>query len=295
MNMKQVIDHYLDCRKTALSVRTVNAYKYDLIKFCNYTSDKNITEITEADIERYIANQRDVVQHSGVTLARQISTLRSFFKYLHRKKFITDDPTINLESPQKEENEPQFLTIEESEKLLTTIQKTASPYYHARDVAIVELILSTGLRLRELVSLRISNVDLTSKPPSIKILRKGNKEQRIPLNGHTLTAMKVYLDQRPKTDNEYVFVSRKNVSTVDGYGISPSNVYVMIKKYLLRAGIDRPKVAVHSLRHTVATTLLSKGKNIMVIKKLLGHRSIMSTQIYIHINDQDLEDAVNVL
>lgn len=286
--MKKIIQNYLDYKNNEgrLSKNTIQAYKHDLNKFCDFINEKEVTSINREDIKKFIGHLRNN-SNSDIAVARKISTLRSFFNYLLIEQKIILNPLLSICTPKIQEKEPNFLSFEESQKLLETIKQKASPFYKVRDYSIVKLFLSTGMRLRELTNIQIQDINLIDK--RIKITRKGGKEQYIPLNDDICKVLKIYIKQRPQIDINYLFISRKKK------GISPSEIYHLIKKYLYLAGITNKKVAVHSLRHTVATTLLANGVNLLSIKKLLGHKRITSTEIYTHINDNDLIQAVNQL
>lgn len=286
--MKQIIQNYLDFKinEGRLGENTIKAYEHDLGKFSNFINEKEITQIDREDIKKFIGHLRSN-SNSDIAVARKISTLRSFFNYLLIEQKIILNPLISIYTPKIQEKEPNFLSFEESQKLLETIKQNASPFYKVRDYSIVKLFLSTGMRLRELTNIKIQDINLIDK--RIKITRKGGKEQYIPLNDDICKVLKIYIKQRPQIDNSCLFVSRKK------RGISPSEIYHLVKKYLYLAGITNKKIAVHSLRHTVATSLLANGVNLLSIKKLLGHKRITSTEIYTHINDNDLILAVNKL
>jgi len=286
--MKQIIQGYLDyiSNEGRLSDRTINAYRHDLLKFYDFINGKTATLIDREDIKQFIGLLRNN-GNSDSAIARKISTLRNFFNYLLIEQKITLSPLLSIRTPKIQEREPSFLSPDESQKLLEAIKQHASPYYKVRDYTIVKLFLSTGMRLRELVNIKLKDVSLNEK--SVKITRKGGKEQYIPLNEDICKLLTTYSKQRPQITGDALFVSRMKK------GISSSEVYHLIKKYLSLAGITDKKVAVHSLRHTVATALLAGGINLITIQRLLGHKRITSTQIYTHINDKDLILAVNKL
>jgi len=287
--MKTLINQFLNYLEVerGLSPRTIKAYNYDLFRFYKFlTSCKkdDIELIHKQDIRdllNYLANH----ENFEVSRARQLSAIKSFFKYLVKEDIIKVNPAIDIESPKIPQKEPSFLSEEEYNRLLTTIKKVATPYYKKRDIAIVSLFLSAGLRLSELVNLKLEDVDL--KQNSIKIKRKGNKEQIIPLNTEISEILKQYLNSRPKIENDSFFISKRE------NGISARSVYHLVKKYLKKAGINKRKVGVHSLRHTFCTALLNKGVNLIVIQQLAGHRNLETTRKYLHLNNIDLRNAVN--
>lgn len=286
--MKQIIQNYLDFKinEGRLGKNTIKAYKHDLDKFSDFINGKETALIDREDIKKFIGHLRNN-SNSDIAVARKISTLRSFFNYLLIEQKINISPLLSIRTPKIQEKEPNFLSFEESQQLLETIKQKASPFYKVRDYTIVKLFLTTGMRLRELTNIKIQDINLIDK--RIKITRKGGKEQYIPLNDNICKVLKIYIKQRPQIDDSCLFISRKK------RGISPSEIYHLVKKYLYLADITNKKIAVHSLRHTVATSLLANGVNLLSIKKLLGHKRITSTEIYTHINDNDLILAVNKL
>jgi site-specific recombinase XerD len=169
------------------------------------------------------------------------------------------------------------------------VRRVATPYYLARDFAIVSTFLGTGVRLSELVGLTLTNIEVQSAQASIRVRGKGNKERIIPLNVEVAESLRKYLTTRPEVPTRNLFVSRL------GNALGTGSVYHLIKRYLKEAGIKKEKVGVHSLRHTFGASLLNSGANLVVIQELLGHRKLETTRRYLHINNVDLRNAVDRL
>ncbi|MBU0731272.1 tyrosine-type recombinase/integrase [Patescibacteria group bacterium] len=287
MKMKTIIQKYLKDLTTEgrLSQRTLQSYGIDLEKFCEFNNDKDVDLLEKEDIRKFTDHLRDQ-ENSNTSIARKLSSLRGFFGYLEAERITSFNPMAGIKSPKIIEKEPSFLSLKESQALIQAVKKKATPYYRERDLAIVQLFLSTGIRLRELTGLEINDIDLINK--RMRITRKGGNEQFIPLRDDICLILQKYIDvRRDISHTDAFFISRKY------NGIRPNTVYCLIKKYLRLARIQKEDIGVHSLRHTVATNLHGQGVDLISIKKLLGHKRITSTEIYTHINDDDLIQAVN--
>ncbi len=290
-HIKQFL-HYLEIER-GFSPRTVNAYEHDLIKFSNFVIEagkSNSNSVSKNDIRAFLsqlAQKGFQKPNAEITRARKLASIKSFFHYLCREEILKANPAADIETPKIPEKEPCYLTEQEYEKLLQTIRIQSTPYYNARDLAIVITLLGTGVRLSELVGLNLSSINLQDK--SIKVLGKGNKERIIPLNDKVVATLQKYIQKRPEIEIDALFISRL------GNRLSPGSVYHLIKNYLKEAGIKKPKVGVHSLRHTFGASLLNKNINLVVIQELLGHRRLETTRKYLHINSVDLRKAVEQL
>ena len=222
---------------------------------------------------------------------RKLSALRSFFKYAHSKERIIEvDPTADVDAPKKSATLPKYLTVEESVKLLDTVKNDRESKTRVRDYAIIVLFLNTGMRLSELVGLNMESLD--PEITTVKVLGKGSKERMIYLNKAAREALIAYLRQRldPKhvrTSSNAIFLSGREER------ISNKTVQWMVQKYLKMAGLGSKGLSVHKLRHTAATLMYQSGKvDIRVLKDILGHEQLNTTQIYTHVVDRNLEEAV---
>lgn len=251
----------------------------------------DVKRVTQKNIIEYLMFVGRDRENSSTTRMRKLSALRSFFKYAHTKEHIIDvNPTADVDAPKKSITLPKYLTVEEAVKLIETVRVDKESKTRIRDHAIIVLFLNTGMRLSELVGLNLESFDpdLTM----VKVLGKGSKERVIYLNKAARAAMIEYLRQRldPKhvrTSSNAVFLSgREN-------RISNKTVQWMVQKYLKMAGLGAKGLSVHKLRHTAATLMYQSGKvDIRVLKDILGHEQLNTTQIYTHVVDRNLEEAV---
>lgn len=286
-----------------MSMETIKNYKSEIKMFLRFikklrtrSKDKieliDISDIDDEFIKRITLNEMYAFM-SYVTIerkngayarARKISALKSFFKYLESKaKVITQNPARELESPKIDKRNPIYLTFEESKRLLNNI----SGNHKERNYCIIMLFLNCGLRLSELVGINISNI----KEDTLTVIGKGNKERTVYLNESCLEAINDYLEVRVEPDDEEdkdaLFVSGKRKR------ISKKAVQSFLKKYLVEAELTGKKYTVHKLRHTSATLLYKHGKvDIRVLQQILGHKSVATTQIYTHVDEEQLREAV---
>ena len=288
------------------SKNTVHEYRYDLVMFFRFikirfgsiSDDQNFNEITVEDLPLdYIKkvkltdlyaflNYMSNVRNDGpATRARKVAALRSFFKYAVSKASLLDDnPAIELESPKITKKLPKYLEIEESIQLLDSVEGE----FKERDFCILTLFLNCGMRLSELVSINVSDI----REDTLTVIGKGAKERTIYLNHACLSAINDYLKVRPeiteKNGVQPLFVSKFKKR------ISNKTVQYTVKKYIMMAGLDPVKYSTHKLRHTAATLMYTHGEvDIRTLQEILGHESVATTEIYTHINNAKLKDAVN--
>ena len=306
------VNSFLDYTITILnkSPNTVKEYNYDIANFLKYikkqfklTDEADLKEIkindmdisilkkiTLQDIHGYISYMAIDLKSSPATRARKISAIRVFFKYLTSKAKIIDvNPAQDLETPKLGKRMPRYLSLEESKKLLNVSQYDTDRN-SIRDHAIITLFLNCGMRLSELVGINISNIDFSES--RMTVIGKGNKERTIYLNKACMNALKDYLSIRPhdkvKNDSrDALFLSERKER------ISNRTVQNIVKNELARAGLDTTKYSVHKLRHTAATLMYQYGDvDIRALQELLGHESISTTEIYTHVNDERVRNAV---
>ena len=286
------------------SKSTVKEYHYDLRTFFRYlkvqrglvpkTADFEKIRIDDVDVEliksvtlndlygfiSYVSFTRD---NSNSAKARKVSTLRSFFKFLHSKmNMIDENPAADLETPKISSRHPVHLTLSEARDLLSAVDGE----FRDRDYCILTLFLNCGLRLSELVSIDISNI----RDDTLTVIGKGNKERTVYLNDACLKAIEGYLKLRPRDgvkDRDALFLSKRKQR------ISNKTVQYIVKKYVKKAGLDTEKYSAHKLRHTAATLMYKHGNvDIRALQQILGHSNISTTQIYTHVDDKRLRDAV---
>ena len=244
---------------------------------------QQLEEVTLSDLYSfmtYLARERN---SSSRTRARKVATLKSFYKYMQTKaKAIKVNVVSELDSPKIIKDLPKYLDLNEAKKLLSVIDGK----HKERDYAIITLFLNCGLRISELVNIDLDRI----KNDTISIIGKGNKERTIYLNKASLYSIKNYLIVRPNNnlvDKKALFISDRNLR------ISRKTVHVMVKNNLLKAGLDANKYSAHKLRHTAATLMYRHGQvDIRTLQKILGHESISTTEIYTHVDNMQLRDAI---
>jgi len=279
--MQQVFNRYvkyLEAERNA-SPYTVRNYTTDLTGFFQFLRDRGIGSLKEVDrhvLRDYLSQltERGFVKAS---IARKLSAIRSFFRYLVREQTLPANPIEQAASPKLDRRLPSFLTLEEIERLLAA-PDLSSPVGQ-RDRALIELLYASGLRVSELVQLNVEQVELTTN--EIRVRGKGSKERVVLMGKPAAEALEVYLKQgRPELLGE----KRSNALFVNRYGqrLIERRVQRILEMYARSAGIDK-KVHPHMLRHTFATHLLDGGADLRVVQELLGHANLSSTQIYTHV------------
>lgn len=273
-----MFDAWLSMEK-GLSANTVEAYNDDILKLLKYIADRHRCpeEIEEADLHEFLATLYDL-GISARTQARIISGIRSFFSFLKITGKVKDNPAALLKMPKLGKHFPDILTVEEIDAMEAAID--VSTYEGCRNRAIVEVMYSCGLRVSEVVSLRISNLFLQEE--YIMVEGKGSKQRLVPISETAITLIRDYLavrgDVNVKSDAEDIlFLNRR------GSGMSRVMIFYIVKDLCERCGIHK-NISPHSLRHSFATHMLEGGANIRAIQQLLGHESISTTEIYVHID-----------
>jgi integrase/recombinase XerD len=270
-----------------LSANTISAYKRDLQKFDDFARKRKLTleSICRDDLVDFLAGLYRLKLESR-TVARQLVTLRNFFRFAQIQDLIPEDPSINLESPKIRRHLPGYLRLEEVEKLLE--QPDSKTPTGLRDRAMLEVLYSTGLRVSELIGLRVS--DLDSKVGSVRCTGKGDKERIVPVGKKALSMVDRYLrDGRPvlvrnarASAGPALFVNRRGVA------LSRVGVWKILSAYGRHAGL-RVALTPHMLRHSFATHLLERGADLRSVQLMLGHADISTTQIYTHVVEERLK------
>jgi integrase/recombinase XerD len=268
-----------------LSSNTISAYRRDLGKFSAFAQKRKLTleAISRADLVDFLASlYRQKLESKSV--ARHLVSLRNFFRFAQIQALIADDPSMNLESPKIRRSLPGYLRLEEVERLL--VQPDAKTPFGLRDRAMLEVLYSAGLRVSELIGLRVT--DLDGKLGSVRCIGKGDKERIVPVGKKALGMVEKYLhDARPKllgkaTNSPTLFVNRR------GGALSRVGVWKILSAYGRRAGL-RVALAPHMLRHSFATHLLERGADLRSVQLMLGHADISTTQIYTHVVEERLK------
>ena len=270
--------NYLKYQKN-FSSHTIKNYKLDLYRLNEYLEEKDIhlRRVDNVLIRGFMADcfRRG---ESKSTIARRLAAIRSFFQYLISKGKLKDNPAKIVSTPKQEKKIPSFLTEQEISTLLDSI-KPSTPL-EARDKAILELLYATGMRLSELVSLNLEDVNLNEQ--LVRVKGKGKKERVIPFGKIALQSLNNYLKLR-NTINKGKVDARALFLNYQGKRISPRSVERILEKYVKKLAIKR-RVSPHSIRHSFASHLLSRGADLRAIQELLGHESLATTQKYTHLN-----------
>jgi integrase/recombinase XerD len=270
-----------------LSENTLSAYRRDLLKFEEFTKRRKLTleSVTRDELVDFLAGLYRQKLESR-TVARQLATLRNFFRFAQVQEIISEDPSINLDSPKIRRHLPGYLRLEEVEKLLE--QPDAKTPTGLRDKAMLEVLYSTGLRVSELTGLGVS--DLDSKVGCVRCIGKGDKERIVPVGKKALGVVDKYLREgRPEllaqakaAGSRALFVNRRGVA------LSRVGVWKILSAYGRRAGL-RVALTPHMLRHSFATHLLERGADLRSVQLMLGHADISTTQIYTHVVEERLK------
>ena len=311
-NNPEFINSFLDYSAIILnkSPNSIKEYNYDLLMFFKYmkqhfnlTDEKDYSKIIISDfpteylrkislndIQAFVSHLALDNGSKAATRARKISTIRIFFKYLSIKTdYIDVNPAQNLETPKQEKRMPKYLSLDDSKKLLN-VAADEDNRNKERDYAITTLFLNCGMRLSELVG--INEKDIDHNEYKMTVIGKGNKERTIYLNKACMKAIDDYLLVKPKDGIDYksknaLFLSERKER------ISNRTVQHIIKKELYKAGLDIDKYSVHKLRHTAATLMYQYGQvDIRALQELLGHANISTTEIYTHVNNDQVRNAV---
>ena len=266
----------------SLSTNTIESYSNDLNKLSDFLTPKSIsaTKVRLNDLKDFISSISEIL--SVTSQSRIISAIKSFYKFLLIENLIQTDPSENLVSPKIGRKFPNILTIEEINLIINSVE---SNNVGIRNRAIIEIIYGCGLRVSELTNLLLSNLFL--KQGYIKIVGKGNKERLSPIGSLATDSLNDFLTNvRPglKINNKFsdhVFINNRGTS------LSRSMIFKMIKKYTLKANINKD-ISPHSLRHSFATHLVEGGANLRAVQEILGHSSITTTEIYTHLDSNYL-------
>ena len=283
--MQELIRSYLSYieRERNYSSHTITSYANDLTQYCSFLQNEFpelIQDPGTVDLS-VIRAFLGVLLENGVakkSVIRKLSTLRSFYKFLVRKKIVASNPTLNIITPKVEKKLPQFVDKESMERILSLPDSTT--LNGARDAAILELFYGSGIRLSELIGLRVSDVNMHNR--TIKVTGKGDKQRIIPCTTKAQEAIKKYVTIR-KEHYPHIHTSSTALFTDDkGKALNPQRVYTIVNSYLREVAEIRQK-SPHVLRHSFATHLLDNGADILAVKELLGHESLSTTQLYTHV------------
>ena len=271
-----------------LGINSIKSYEYDLNLFKNFIVSNQISETPISckpdTLKDYLYN--NLSNKKSRSQARGISALKSYFNYLIFEGHIQKSPISDIESPKLEKKLPEVLTETEIKKLIESYD--VNDNFGQRNRTIIEVLYGTGIRVSELINLKLSNIFF--KENIMKITGKGNKERFVPIGNIALSEIKVYLKIRNKKNidskfSDIVFLNRY------GRGLTRSMIFKIISDSYKRVGLDK-KISPHTLRHSFATHLLKNGADLRTIQLILGHESITTTEIYTHLDTNHLEDVL---
>ena len=285
------------------SSRTIDEYFLDLRSFFRYIKQKKdliskdvpfdsimiddvdlslVHSITLSDVYDFMSFLSQDRSLTATSRARKVATIRSFYKYLTNKaKLLRENPVQDLDSPRLRTSLPRYLNLDESIELLDSVDGKNS----SRDYCILTLFLNCGLRISELVGLNVTDV----RGDQLRVLGKGNKERMLYLNEACQQALQDWITERSMltlVDQKALFVTLQNRRR-----ISRAAVHKLVKKHLLAAGLDSSQYSAHKLRHTAATLMLQNGVDVRTLQEVLGHDNLNTTQIYTHVDSDDLRTA----
>ncbi len=267
------------------SVNTIEAYIHDVTRFAEYLLNKGLDEVKTSDVRTFLVFLRKEKGLAPSSVARCLSSIKSFYEYMLVENLILENPTETISSPRPWRKIPNVMSIEEVDALINApdILTLAG----IRDLAMLELIYATGLRVSELVSMKISAIDLDVG--YLRSLGKGSKERIVPIGDIAKNAIEAYVAKaRPlfqkKGRSDSLFLTRH------GNSMTRQSFWKIIKKYSIKANIEAD-VTPHALRHAFATHLLERGADLRSVQMMLGHSNISSTQIYTHVLRERMQDV----
>ena len=290
MNWDTSIENFKNYLKLerGLSMNSIESYEFDLIQFKNFIIENSINEspkkCSSSTVKRYL--YKNFSNKKSRSQARSISALKSFFNYLLFEGEIHSSPINDIESPKIENKLPEVLTEDEIKRLISSVNLDSE--FGQRNKTIIEVLYGTGIRVSELIELKLSNIFF--KENILKVTGKGNKERFVPLGKIALIEIKKYLNNRDKLKINSKF---SDILFLNRYGrqLTRSMIFKIINDSSKNAEIDK-KISPHTLRHSYATHLLKNGADLRTIQLILGHESITTTEIYTHLDTFHLEDVL---
>lgn len=280
--------YYLKLERS-LSDNTIDSYESDLNQFYNYLKKvyyiEDVKLIDKQMILKHLENlKRKRISDSSI--ARKLSSIKTFFKFLLLEKLIDEDPSKNIDTPKKSKKLPQVLSHKDVDMLLDSLNEDNE--YEIRNKAMIELLYASGLRVSELLNLKLNDIHLTMN--LVQFIGKGNKERIVPIGDEAVSSIRKYLIDARNILNknhlakDYVFLNNL------GTAMSRQGFYKVLKLQALKAGISSD-ISPHKLRHSFATHLLENGVDLRFVQELLGHENISTTQIYTHVNKKRLKEV----
>jgi integrase/recombinase XerD len=265
-----------------LSKNTVSSYKNDISSFSSWCDKEQLDrlKITDLNLNNYISNLFSIGLKSS-SINRKISSIKHFYLFLLKKKVIKNSPADEITSPKQEKYLPTSMSEDEVESLLGSPKSSIK--IERRDKAMIEILYATGMRISELVNLKLTDIDFNRSV--LKVFGKGSKERLVPYGEKAAEALRIYLEDRKKLDSKDVFLSNR------GTRITRGAFWQRIKIYIKRENL-KSSISPHTLRHAFATHLLNRGADLRSVQILLGHSDLSTTQIYTHIAKKRLGEIL---
>jgi site-specific recombinase XerD len=266
-----------------LASSSLNQYFHDLTLFSKFTK-KPLIKVTTKDIRAFLVHLKRDKEYKKTTLARKVSTLRTFYDFLLREKYLKTSPMGEIKTPKLDYTLPIFPTEKEIHKLIETV-KVGNLNYKTRDLAILAVFIYTGARVKGIHNLNVKDINFEKE--TLRLVSKGGKHRYVKISTKALDLINDYLKIRPKIEEkDALFISR------NGKRIAIRTIQHIVAKYRDLAGIN-PAISCHKLRHFFATTALSRGMDVRVIQQQLGHSNLSTTQKYTHVVDELLSNEYN--
>lgn len=278
---------FLIARENGIALDSEAFFQIDI----SSVGTERLSEIRPEDIYAFLLYAGETRKNQWSARSRKLSAIRSLYKFLVSKRHLLSyNPTMDIDSPKPKRTLPKVLNLEEALKLLEAVEQDKESPYRIRDYAILTLFLNCGMRLSELVGINLSDID--SEMTSVRVMGKGSKERLIYLNDACQYALKDYLIERKSAKYAHVQDKALFLSRLE-QRISTKTVQAMVYKYLKLAGLEAKHYSVHKLRHTAATLMYQSGNvDVRILKEVLGHEQLNTTQIYTHVTNQDMEKAM---
>lgn len=283
-NLDKYIDYLL--YEKAYSKHTILNYKDDILEYLDFLKLEELEyeNIVYEDLRYYLVYLKDKKKNSNSSIDRKISALRGFYKYLVNLKILEVNPFDIVNGPKKEKKLPRYFEYNELEELFNSVD--ISSVIGRRDRLILELLYATGVRVSEMVEIKVSDIDISNR--NINIIGKGNKERIVKFGEYCLDAINDYLDNSYNKLNinniNYLFLNSR------GSKLTDRGVRYILDNLIKKTSLNK-KISPHMLRHSFATHLLNNGADLLTVQKLLGHESIKATQVYTHVSTDRLKEV----
>jgi len=279
---------YLEYEKGSAEL-TLVSHESDFKQFTGFLeqqgSPPKIQDVTTAMVRRYVVAMSEK-GYARTTIGRRVASLRSLFKYLHQCEYLTHNPVASVATPKAKEKLPVYLSTEQCRRLLEATEENHYFLLAFRDKAVLGTLIYTGIRRSELLDLKLRDLDFESEVLTVRN-GKGGKRRSIPMCRQLVELLKDWLELRPECDHDAVFTTRT------GEALARHGLYEAFRRARERAGISRKEITLHTLRHSFASNLLQSGANLVALQRLLGHSSLGSTSLYLHVEMDGLRKAVD--